>query len=136
MSKLAVIASHNFNNKNLLEGFLDIYLHDDPDLSMAVFNHPNWGPDAWAAVWATLNGVDCNVHDSCYVARVPDFEDEELLRCNMDLICDCDEAVIFWDGTDESLIPTFDICKRQEKTQVILISNDETPCEIYTGETQ
>jgi hypothetical protein len=131
MSRLAVICGPDYFNKNLLDGLLDIYLWDDPDLELRIYNHARWGPEAWATVWAAEHDVDCHFHDRGW-DRVAYSKEEEMLKCNMDMINDVDEALIFWGGSDESIIPSFDICKRQEKPQVIVISNGDQPCAIFT----
>lgn len=131
MSRLAVIASLNFFNKDLVEGLLDVYLYDDPDLSIVTYNHARYGVEAWVSIWAGYHGIDVDYHDRGW-DRVGQFKDEVQIQCDMDMICDSDEALIFWDGKDETVEPTFDICRGQEKSQLIVISNDEEPCAIYT----
>lgn len=136
MSRLAVIGSPNFNNRKLLNGFLDMYLYDDPELVIITYNGAPFGPVSLAIDWSLDNDLDLNFHTPHYTSKSWHCPEETLLQTNIDIMCDADEAIIFWDGIDEEIIPSFDICRRQEKTQVIVISNDDIPCEIYDGEEQ
>ena len=130
MSRLAVLGSYNFSNLKLLNGVLDLYLYEDPDLHIVTYIGEFHNAHAQTRNWARDNHVPVSTHMVRW-ENVPDFGDEMLLRCNTDLICDADESVIFWNGEDEFLKTSFDIAKGQEKTQVIFISNNEIDCEIY-----
>jgi len=130
MSRLAVLGSYDFSNRNLVNGVLDLYLYDDPDLHIITYVGDFHRAHAFTREWAINQVVPVSTHMVRW-GNIPVFGDEKMLQCNTDLICDADESVIFWNGTDDFLKMSFDIAKGQEMTQVIVISNDEIDCEIY-----
>ena len=133
MSRLAVLGSYNFSNIKLLDGVLDLYLYEDPDLHLITYQGEFHNAHAFSRKWAIKRNIPVSTHAVKW-ENVPDFGDEMMLRCNTDLICDADESVIFWNGTDDFLIPSFDIAQGQQMTQVIYISNNEIDCEIYDND--
>ena len=126
MSRLAVTGSKDFNNSDLLCGLLDLYLYDDPELEIATFNHSDWGVESIATCWAIENDVDFKFHTAAHQLNRSD----SLVVTTTDLMCDSDEMLICWDGEDD-LNETFDIAPGQSKSQLIIISNNETECEVY-----
>jgi hypothetical protein len=127
MSRLAVTGSREFHNVNLLTGILDLYLYDDPDLEIATYNHQSWGVESMAVCWAIENGVEFKFHLAPFQLK---NHSDPLIVATTDLLCDSDEMLICWDGDDE-LEETFSIAPGQAKSQFIVISNNETECEVY-----
>jgi hypothetical protein len=128
MSRLAIMGSKAFTNSGLMNGLLDIYLFEDPDLEIATYNHEDWGVESMAVCWAIENGVDFKF----YVAYEQLKQTcDPIIKTATDLVCDSDEVLIFWDGTDEVIESVFDIARGQEKTQLIIISNEDVDCEVY-----
>ena len=135
MLRLAFLASANFKNYRLVQGMLDTYLYDYPDLHLCIYNHARYGAEAWASVWCAEYDVDVSFHDRKWDRAQCNYyieQDEMMFQCDMDLMSDADEALIFWDGIDTGTERAFDICRVHDKPQVIFISNDDEPCAIYT----
>lgn len=118
------MGSADFTNVALLNGILDLYLYEDPDLEISCPAGPSDGAEPLAIHWAMNNDVDFKLFNrSCVIT------DAAIKTCT-DLIYDSDEVLMFWDGYDEDLESLFDIAVQQEKPQLILISNADVECEV------
>ena len=119
------MGSADFTNVALLNGILDLYLFDDPELEIACPAGPSDGAEPLAVRWALDNAVEFKFFNR---SQSPT---DAVIKTATDLICDSDEVLVFWDGEDEVIETILDIAVQQEKPQLILISNDETELEIY-----
>ena len=129
MSRLAIMNDHSFYNKKLLNGILDLYLEDDPELIVIIDSQIAnlLGP---AEEWAYNNDVDVVLHFHNWNI----FSNTSPEAFLTEIWCDADEGLLFWDGSEdkrEEIEVSMDISKRQQKTLTVLLSNDEIDCEIY-----
>ena len=111
---------------------MDLYLEEDEELEIVTYNHSTIGPEAWIASWADDYDVNITYHDMSWTLLSEWETGDAMLRNNMDLINDADEVLILWNGTSDELERSFEIARGQEKQQVIIISNNEVDCEVYT----